>query len=543
MTRWLGLLVVLICSFAHAQWQQNGIAVCDTTPNKTIFTFPRIASDGLGGAYICWRDVRNGDLDVYAQRVDVVGKVMWQRNGIPIATVIGNQDFPQITSDNKGNAFIAWEDGRSTNTFPFVQKINHTGQALWQPNGVKAADAAGIFISLAPDERGGVTLAWTDIENVFVQRLDSLGTRLWSNNGVQVTNRQGQIESGDVAVINDLWGGVIVAWAEGTYPNFRIYAQRIDSTGTTQWQQNGILLSDTTKGSGGVAISSDTKGGVIINWNNTDETGNVQRIRSSGQCVWGEFGTSLVASGTGGAHRNSLDYNGGAFVGKGMRIHHLDSLGKKLWGTDGSLYITTLGSNNSTQAFDGYRGVFNFTEFFKDSVGWFILGQWIDGTGAPRFGLDGKKITTGIKNGRQFYPAAVGDGKGNAIVCWNDNRNNTSAVYVTRIDTTGVITDILVDKGNIPLLPVLEQNYPNPFNPETMIEYKIPSKGLVQLNIYDSLGREISELVNTQQAPGFYRVKWDGRNKYGERMASGVYFYRLLVDHTEQSVKKIILIK
>lgn len=68
----------------------------------------------------------------------------------------------------------------------------------------------------------------------------------------------------------------------------------------------------------------------------------------------------------------------------------------------------------------------------------------------------------------------------------------------------------------------LDQNYPNPFNPGTVITYSVPEQSHIRLSVYDVLGREVSVLVNEQQAPGRYQVSWDAGN-----LSSGVYMYRL----------------
>ncbi len=96
--------------------------------------------------------------------------------------------------------------------------------------------------------------------------------------------------------------------------------------------------------------------------------------------------------------------------------------------------------------------------------------------------------------------------------------------------------DELTD-GTIPNVYSLSQNYPNPFNPTTTIKYQIPKEGMVQLKVYDILGREVSTLVNEIQTPGNHKINFDG--KY---LSSGVYFYRL-TSGSFVSTKKFILIK
>lgn len=89
------------------------------------------------------------------------------------------------------------------------------------------------------------------------------------------------------------------------------------------------------------------------------------------------------------------------------------------------------------------------------------------------------------------------------------------------------------------------KNYPNPFNPSTKIKFDVPSnltlsgaKGfMVQLRIYDVLGREIVTLVNEQLKPGTYEAEWNASN-----YTSGIYFYRLVVDDYNET-NKMVLIK
>ncbi len=103
-------------------------------------------------------------------------------------------------------------------------------------------------------------------------------------------------------------------------------------------------------------------------------------------------------------------------------------------------------------------------------------------------------------------------------------------------------------KTNSKILPAeffLYQNYPNPFNPSTTITYTIPasetlhatSQQLVQLKVYDVLGREVATLVNKKQSPGNYSVTFNAKN-----LPSGLYFYRLTAGSFSQT-KKMLLLK
>jgi hypothetical protein len=83
----------------------------------------------------------------------------------------------------------------------------------------------------------------------------------------------------------------------------------------------------------------------------------------------------------------------------------------------------------------------------------------------------------------------------------------------------------------------LAQNYPNPFNPSTTIEFSIPVKSSVALNIYNTSGQLVSTLAGGEYQPGTYKIDWNATN-----FASGVYFYSLQAGNFTQT-KKLIFIK
>jgi hypothetical protein len=102
---------------------------------------------------------------------------------------------------------------------------------------------------------------------------------------------------------------------------------------------------------------------------------------------------------------------------------------------------------------------------------------------------------------------------------------------------TGIKPDI-----NTPANFKLEQNYPNPFNPKTTISYNLPKSCHVQLAVFDVLGRNVVELVNANQKAGEHKIVWNGKNKDGLNLTSGVYFYKLKWGGYEK-VKKLLLVR
>ena len=84
--------------------------------------------------------------------------------------------------------------------------------------------------------------------------------------------------------------------------------------------------------------------------------------------------------------------------------------------------------------------------------------------------------------------------------------------------------------------------YPNPFSQSTVISYHLINSGKVILKVFNMLGREIRTLVNENQLDGSHSVIWDGKNKSGNTVKSGVYFYQLNIDNKLVSTKKMILL-
>jgi hypothetical protein len=99
--------------------------------------------------------------------------------------------------------------------------------------------------------------------------------------------------------------------------------------------------------------------------------------------------------------------------------------------------------------------------------------------------------------------------------------------------------------SEVPKVYSLLQNYPNPFNPSTVINFSIPKASMVNLTVYDVLGREVMILVNDVIQPGEYNVSFDASS-----LSSGVYFYRIVVHDPSASsgqsftdTKKMLFVK
>jgi hypothetical protein len=105
-------------------------------------------------------------------------------------------------------------------------------------------------------------------------------------------------------------------------------------------------------------------------------------------------------------------------------------------------------------------------------------------------------------------------------------------------DNGTLLTAVKQSSNRSPETYGLEQNYPNPFNPTTTINYTLPEKSFVKLEVFNILGERITTLVWQSQQAGNYTAKFDG-----SKFASGVYFYRLSANGENIQVRKMILLK
>ena len=98
-----------------------------------------------------------------------------------------------------------------------------------------------------------------------------------------------------------------------------------------------------------------------------------------------------------------------------------------------------------------------------------------------------------------------------------------------------------VPGNSLPREYSLSQNYPNPFNPVTTIEYIIPTRLHVTLEVYNILGQKIRTLVDELKSAGDFQTTWDGKNANGVTVSSGIYFYRFRAEDFVETKKMIFL--
>ena len=108
-------------------------------------------------------------------------------------------------------------------------------------------------------------------------------------------------------------------------------------------------------------------------------------------------------------------------------------------------------------------------------------------------------------------------------------------------DTTNCDQVSIIDE-TLPIIHNLYNAYPNPFNPVTTLQYDLPENGLVNITIYDMLGRQVKTLINQTQDAGYKSVIWDATNDYGKPVSAGIYLYQIQAGEYIRT-KKMVLLK
>ena len=254
----LGGIIVVGCAsegFVYVQrvdsegntlWQTGGVQACVGPAEEA-----QVASDGAGGAIVAYmRDIpcddgRIGgycDSDIYAQRIDVEGNVLWGLDGVPICAGPSHPNTPKIVTDGAGGAIIFFTFiGSEVSSPGYVafraRRIDADGHELWE---AEAELWGGMIVS---DGSGGVISVWYDEEGTSAraQRVDAVGRELWGPDGVTLRNVRPSL------AVSDGCGGVFISWAAAEFRGCELsevsyYVQRIDAEGNLPWGDEGVLL-------------------------------------------------------------------------------------------------------------------------------------------------------------------------------------------------------------------------------------------------------------------------------------------------------------
>jgi hypothetical protein len=299
-----------INSSGAVQWTPDGIPICTDVFNQDTIS---MISDGVGGAILTWQDYRsdNGFADIYAQRMNSIGTILWTANGVIICDEASAQRGPKLASDGLGGAFITWYDKRAGNYDIYTQRIATAGAVVWTTNGVATCTTPTtdqIKPDICSDGAAGVIIVWSDYRsgtdyNIYAQRQGPLGAIVWAVNGV-VMNNNVALDQTEPKIVSDGLGGAIISWTDnrtGVGPGTAdIYAQRVNTSGTVQWTTTGIIICTAAGDQIKSQLVSDGNHGAYIAWEDhrnilTGDSSDVyaQQIASDATINWTADGFAI----------------------------------------------------------------------------------------------------------------------------------------------------------------------------------------------------------------------------------------------------------
>jgi hypothetical protein len=420
---------------------------------------PRIAPDGVGGAIIVWQDFRASH-DIYAQRVDAYGNVLWDVDGVPICSELDSQKYPEIISDGSGGAIIAWYDGRNGSDYDiYAQRISSDADILWAVGGTPVCTESGdqAWPRLTSDGAGGAIIAWYDIRSgeydIYVQRVDAYGDTCWTANGIPVCAVPSQ--KYDHRLVSDGEGGAAIVWFDMRSGESDIYAQHLDQSGNTLWAPDGLPICTEAEYQVSPRIASDASGGFLIAWDDDRSPGRglyAQRIAANGDSLWTPGGVpvyqtlptytpEMVTDGSGGAVIAWYVYDSGSATFD-IYAQRIDGDGNILWGADAvPICVKERDQVNVQLVSDGPGGaVIVWHDYGEGGYNYDIYAQRVDHGGTLLWTTNGVPIATKIND--EMYPYLVSDKCGGAIITWYEWQFDIqwqANIYAQRVEANGYL--------------------------------------------------------------------------------------------------------
>jgi hypothetical protein len=281
-------------------WTQAGTSVCS---QGYLQSAPSLLPDGEGGVFVAWVDKRNGNFDIYAQRLNSVGTTLWNKAGIPVIKYSGDQTELKIAAGINGGFYAVWSDTRSGNKDIYLQKISKEGTLGFASSGFSVCAQALIqqHPSLISDTEGNAYITWEDgrkgFFDIYAQRVAVAGTASWTLQGLAICTAASQQYS-PVETLSSP-STLVLAWTDRRAGDYKVYLQCLDTAGNLLWQENGKPLSSLTTYQDSPQIAPDGMGGFYLGWLDS-RAGNIdlyaQRFTNEGVACWQAEGIPVAAA-------------------------------------------------------------------------------------------------------------------------------------------------------------------------------------------------------------------------------------------------------
>ncbi len=464
------LAAFLLPAVSEAAWTPGGVPLSRAAGEQSN---PRVVPDGAGGAIVTWMDKRSGNFDIYAQRVSASGLPLWAADGVPVATGPAAQRLPFVASDGAGGAVITWRDDRNGNLDLFAQRIDPSGQPLWAANGVPVCVESGQQqdTEIVAHGDGSVVIFWRDwrvggAARLFAQRLNAAGQPMWTVNGVQIASAPHQYY---VSIQPAGDGSYLLSWFDWRNANFDVFAQRLNANGTLAWTTNGVIVCTAPGDQVLPRMTSDGAGGSIITWYDARTGGYdiyAQRITGAGAVASGwpangvavctapndQFEPVVVPDGANGAIVTWYDNRSTV----GVYAHHILGSGvmDPVWPVNG-VQLNTSPSTRPTIIPSGFGGAIVAWHGTPGQTNLDVVAQCVTADGVIQNGWPADGVMICVEPGDQSRPVGIDFGLGDALIVWSDQRSDAGDIYAQRVGAAFPNLNASVTPGSfsVPAVP------------------------------------------------------------------------------------------
>ena len=395
---------------------------------------------------IAWIDFSD-DLDgnVYAQKLNNNGELLWQPGGKPVCAIPSMQLGLNMEADDDGGAFIIWGDSRNPSKDLYAQRLSSSGDPLWTVNGIPVADGPGDEVqnTMLPDGQGGMIMGYTYTyvgeSDVYAKRFDGNGNMTWSN-ALALANVPGAQSGIRLATLTG--GDYVFTWTDSRFPEPDIYAQKVNIAGQMLWSNPFIVYGDqdiaVPRGQENPRIQATSDNAVVIVWEDDrvdTQNGDLyaQKLSADGTKLWGDAGLAIATGEFAqSGQRMSSDDNGGVYIvwddlrngnspNDDVYAQHLNANGQAQW-TEGGMSICSMPfeQNGGLVKVSNGNIFINWMDLRNGSVG--LYYQVLNAAGQIQLAENGTQVFWGLsgdtpKNQYQILPRS-----NDVLMVWQDTR-------------------------------------------------------------------------------------------------------------------------
>jgi|GEM_PF-6351432 len=528
--------VILLCLSLFSGWREGGVPVCVAPGAQWILD---VKGTGGGGVVVLWWDSDEGVKNSFIQVVDSAGNLVFEE---PVKVTEDLGYGGEVEVDREGNYWVVLTKARDGDVDVWIQKISPDGRRLFGDEGKVVCDVDGDqrrpHLCVSGD---GVYVVWEDyrawnsegIGMVYMQRVTLDGDICWDKEGIKLSLMNAW--HGSPKILSAFQNGACMFWKE--YPdNYMIVrGQRVDSLGNFLWGDTGIVIisygSSMNLSTGNYRdpfyVGYDGKGNIIVS-----HFMRAQKVNMLGELLW-EGGYEIKDY-----PYRCADGNGGLFIFTStndffeyprIMVAHYDSLCLEDW--DKMVWQGEYADSNDTEMYisssltGSDRALIIGWDYYRTGS---ILMMKIDRDGNSLWG-GAVEVSKGGDFVRDLMNTRVIGYRGGGIIVWQEKRYGDMDIFAGYVDST----------GNVVGIEEREEK------PEFKIESLIVSdwvrikffRGMenVRITLYSIDGRRIREVFRGGVRSGELRIPLSS-------LPSGVYFLNIF-NGDREVVKKVLKVR